>query len=206
MKDLIKNIFKSSEKRKSILFLALFFFTTTVAKAQHLEWQNILNLLKKEANYFQGKEGFIQLGKSDFNLFSIEDITVNDSMISLSFWLSDRFENEHFKQLVKETVLLDSEPTIVSANIFYDYIFYFKNYSELQFLKLELEDKLPLTYHVLTIREDLRTGKQKRGEQEGKTNTIIIPVRAKNRGKILKAIDAYQRLSTKPQLDYETWH
>jgi len=191
---------------KNILLFLLLFSSATSVFAQQKEWQHVLNLLKKEAQHFKGKDGYIQLGKSTYNRFFIQDLTVNDTSIAFGFWLRDRFKNQDSEQLVEETIVWMSEPFIQSANIFYDYHFYFINFPEAQFLKIELHDDIPLMHHVVTTQRNLKSGKQNRKELEGHTNIILIPIRAKNRAKIMNAIDAYQQQSLKTRLDEDRLH
>lgn len=194
-------------KAKILIWLAAFSLPVFKANAQQKEWQNLLILLQKEAAYFQGKNGFIRLGKSDYNTFSIEESSANDSLIVLSMWLRDRFGNEKSEQFVQETiVLLQQEPVIISAEIYYDYSFYFKDFPDAQFLRLELDEDVHLIHHVVNIYKDLETGEEDRGETEDTTNRILLPIRAKNRAKIFDAIDAYQRISLKPELDEDRTH
>lgn len=210
---------------KKILFclLCALPFTNTV-HAQQKEWKTLLSLLQKEAAYFEGKNGFIQLEKSDYNTFSVEKATVSDSLIVFGMWLRDRFGNENSEQYVEETIVLEPEPFLVSAEIFYDFSYYFKNFPDAQFLRLEFDkdfpmiDKVTNIYKVLIpgkIIKDLNSGNtyqepdtvtEDRNEMEDTTTRVLLPIRAKNRTKILNAIDDYQRNKLKPQLDYETWH
>lgn len=207
MKCCKKAIKKLSVKAKILIWLAAFSLPVFKANAQQKEWKNLLTLLQKEAAWFQGKDGFIQLGKSEYNTFSIKEISVNDTLISSNMWLRDRFGNERSEQFVQETiVLLQQEPVIISAEIFYDYSFYFKDFPDAQFLQLELDEDVHLIHHVVNIYKDLETGEEDRGETEDQTNRILLPIRAKNRAEIFDAIDAYQRISLKLQLDEDRAH
>jgi hypothetical protein len=207
MKCCKKAIKKLSVKAKILIWLAAFSLPVFKANAQQKEWKNLLALLQKEAAWFQGKDGFIQLGKSEYNTFSIKEISVNDTLISSNMWLRDRFGNERSEQFVQETiVLLQQEPVIISAEIFYDYSFYFKDFPDAQFLQLELDEDVHLIHHVVNIYKDLETGEEDRGETEDQTNRILLPIRAKNRAEIFDAIDAYQRISLKLQLDEDRAH
>ena len=134
-------------KAKILIALAAFSLSFFKADAQQKEWQHLLGLLQKEAEYFQGKNGFIQSGKSEYNIFSIKEISINDTLISLGMWLRDRFGNEKTEQFVQETiVLLQQEPAIISAEIYYDYNFYFKDFPDVQFLRLELDEDVHLRW------------------------------------------------------------
>jgi hypothetical protein len=192
---------------KKYIFILLLIFSGNLLFAQEKEWQNLLDLLQKEAAYFQGKDGFIRLAKSEYNIFTIEKFSVNDSLIVSGMWLRDRFGNEKSEQFVQETIVfLQQEPVIISAEIYYGYSFYFKDFPDVQFLRLELDEDGHLIHHVVNIYRDLETGEESRGETEDQTNKMLLPIRAKNREKILDAIDAYQRSSLKTQLDEDRMH
>lgn len=207
MKFCKKAIKKLLVKAKILIWLAAFSLLVFKVDAQQKEWQNLLALFQKEAAWFQGKNGFIQSGKSEYNTFSIEEISVNDTLVSLSMRLRDRFADEKYEQFVQETiVLMQQEPVIISAEIYYGYSFYFKDFPDAQFLRLELDEDAHLIHHVVNIYKDLATGEENRGETEDQTNRILLPVRAKNREKIFDAIDEYQSTSLKPQLDEDRTH
>jgi|GEM_PF-2617909 len=209
--------------KKMFLFL-LFAFSVQSLSAQQKEWKNLLNLLQKEAAYFEGKNGFIQLDHNDYNSFSIEKASVNDSLVVLSMWLRDRFGNENSERFVEETIVLNPEPFLVSAEIFYDFSYYFKDFPDALFLRLEFDKDYPMTDKVTNIYkavipgkiyESLNTGNtyqepdtvtEDRNEMEDTTTRILLPIRTKNREKIFSAIDEYQRNSLKPQLDYDREH
>ncbi|HRP56263.1 hypothetical protein [Agriterribacter sp.] len=104
-------------KAKIAVWLAAFSLLVFKVDAQQKEWQNLLDLLQKEARYFEGKNGFIQLEKSDYNTFSIGQSSVSDSLIVFSMWMRDRFGNEKSEQFVQESiVLLQQEPVIIPEN------------------------------------------------------------------------------------------
>jgi hypothetical protein len=192
--------------KKIILCLLLALPLTHTAGAQGKEWHKLLELLQKEAQYFEGKSGFIQLEKSDYNTFFIEKASASDSLIVFGMWLRDRFGNENSAQYVEEIIVLEPEPVIISAEIYYDFSFYFEDFPEAQFLRLEFDEDVHLINQVMNIYKDLKTGREDSNQMEDKTSRILLPVRAKNRAKILHAIDEYQRNSLKPQLDYEREH
>lgn len=191
-------------KRAKIVLL--FLFSANLLFAQQKEWQNLLQLLQKEADYFQGKSGFIQLMKSDHNIFSIEKFTINDSLVVSKMWLGDRFDSENPGRYLEERIVLEPELSIVSTEIYYDFSYYFENFPETQFLLLELDSNYPLRHQTISIHKNPETGEDERVELEGDTNQILIPVRNKNREKIFKAIDQYQRTTLKNKLEDDRWH
>lgn len=194
-------------KTKTFLILLSFFVVTKVS-AQKKEWQNLIRLLQKEAQYFEGKSGFIRLAKSEYNVFTIEKLSINDTMVVSAMWLKDRFENEPSERYLEETVLFyDWESYIIrSAEIFYDYAFYFEGFPEVQFLLLEFDKDIPLIHQVQSIYKDLETGEEAKSELEDTTHQIILPIRNKNREEIFRTIDDYQRETAKVELYHDMHH
>lgn len=113
-------------------FLA-FLLTVFNADAQQKEWRHLTKLLQREADYFNGKSGFIQLSKSEYNTFTIKKPSVSDMIVVSSMWLKDRFGNEETSRCLEETIFLGeaiNEDTILSAEVLYDYAFYFEDFPE----------------------------------------------------------------------------
>lgn len=191
-------------KRAKIVLL--FLFSANLLFAQQKEWQNLLQLLQKEADYFQGKSGFIQLMKSDHNIFSIEKFTINDSLVVSKMWLADRFDSENPGQYLEERIVLEPELSIVSAEIYYDFSYYFEDFPETQFLLLKIDPKIPLVRQIVSYGTNPETGKEDIIEQKDITVEIFIPIRNKNRQKIFRAIDNYQRMTLKSKLEDDRWH
>jgi hypothetical protein len=53
---------------------------------------------------FEGKDGFIELTKSEYNSFSVEKFSFSDSLFVLGMRLRDRFGNEGTEHYVEETI------------------------------------------------------------------------------------------------------
>lgn len=191
---------------KRVFSFVLVFFSVHLLFGQQKEWQNLLQLLQKEAAYFQGKSGFIQLMKSDHNIFSIEKFTINDSLVVSKMWLGDRFDSENPGQYLEERIVLEPELSIVSTEIYYDFSYYFENFPETQFLLLKINPEFPVVHQTVSISKDQQTGKENRTEMEGTTEQILIPIRIKSRKKIFKAIDRYQRTTLKQELELDRRH
>lgn len=188
-----------------MIWWAAFSLSVLQVEAQQKEWQNLLDLLQKEAVYFRGRNGFIQPENSDYGRFSIQEASVNDSLIVFGIWLRGYIGDETSEQYVKETLVLKTEPpVIISAEIYYDFSFYFKDFPAAQFLRIEFDKEERLINKIENIYKDAVTGQEDRNEMEDKTNRILLPIRARNREKILDAIDRYQRHTIKPRLDYES--
>src|SRR5690554_543876 len=186
--------------------IAFFLLLTTITFSQQKEWEDLLQLIQKEAAYFEGKNGFIQLLRSDFNTFSIERFTINDSLVVSKMWLADRFDSENPGQYLEERIVLEPELSIVSAEIYYDFGYYFEDFPETQFLLLKINPEFPLVHQTISIGKDQQTGTENRTEMEGTTEQILIPIRSKNRKKLFKAIDQYQRTTLKTKLEDDRWH
>jgi hypothetical protein len=166
-----------------------------------------MGLLQKEATFFEGKKGFIQLVKSEYNTFSMEKMTVTDSLVVFGMRLQDRFGNEGSEQYLEEfTVFYSPETEIVSAELYYGHSYYFSDFPDSQFLLLEFDERFPMIQKTISVYKDLKTGQTDRSEIEQTTNQIIFPIRRKNRAVIFKAIDQYQLKSLKPRLDDDRTH
>ncbi|HET8809745.1 MAG TPA: hypothetical protein VFM65_05710 [Flavobacteriaceae bacterium] len=174
--------------------------------SQQKEWQKIVSLLKEEGRYFEGKKGFIKLGESEHNTFTVSKFEVNDSLINIGMKFQDRFENEGSEQFLEETTMLYPEIKINSAAIAYGYRFYFEDFPEAQFLKLVFEEEFPMTHQIISIYKDLKTGQEDLSVMEETTYKIYFPIRNKNRKKILKAIDEYQLQTLKKKLENDQYH
>ncbi len=188
------------------IILILLFLSGSLLFAQQKEWSQLMGLLQKEAAYFEDKSGFIQLGKSDHNTFTIEKNTVSDSLIVFGIRVRDRFGNENSERYVEETIVLEPEPIIISAEIYYDFSFYFEDFPDAQFLRLEFDEEFPMIDQVINIYKDPKTDEEDRNQIEDTTNRILLPIRVKSREKILNAVDEYQRGSLKPRLDDDRTH
>jgi|SRR5690554_2766001 len=192
---------------KYVAFLCTFLFMGTAKSfPQQKEWQKIVSLLKEEGQYFDDKKGFIKLGESEYNIFTIRKFEVNDYLINIGMKFQDRFENEGSEHFVEETIELYDERKINSATIAYDYRFYFEDFPEAQFLKLVFEEEFPMIHQIISIYKDLKTGQEDRSVMEETTYQIYFPIRNKNRKKILKAIDEYQMETLKEELENDRTH
>lgn len=189
---------------KKLILILLLLLPGKWLFAQEKEWSDLIGLLQKEAACFEGRSGFIQLLKSEYNIFSIDKLSVTDSQIVTAFWMRDRFGNEGSERYLEETVLLEPGYSIASADIFYDYTYYFEDFPDTQFLVISFKD-FPLTYHVVSIYKDLETGREDKSVLEDTTQQVVIPIRRKSRREIFKAIDRYQRETLRAEL-YDDMH
>jgi len=183
---------------KKRFFILLVFLSTTTLFAQHKEWQKLVHLLQKEAGYFSGKSGFIRLMKSEYNIFEIKAFSVNDSLFVSEMLLADRFENTPSERHIKETIVFTYGFEIQSAQVFYDCMYYFEDFPKSQFLLITFD--IPHIHQITSVYKNLETKQEDQTTMEDATNQILIPIRAKNRKKILKSIDTYQEKTIKEQL------
>lgn len=194
------------KRMRSSLLLLLCLCGISLA-AQENEWNRLMGLLQKEATFFEGRKGFIQLGKSEYNTFSMEKVTVTDSLVVFGMRLQDRFGNEGSEQYLEEfTVFYSPETEIVSAELYYGHSYYFSDFPDSQFLLLEFDERFPMIQKTVSVYKDLKTGQTDRSEMEQTTDQIIFPIRRKNRAAIFKAIDQYQLKSLKSRLDDDRTH
>lgn len=187
-------------------FTILLLVVNLVANAQEKRWQQLTNLLQTEADYFSGKNGFIQLGKSEYNTFTIEKFSVTDSLVNFKMKLQDRFGNEKSEQVLEETIVLEPEMKITSAAIDYNYAFYFEDFPEAQFLLLEFEKDFPMIHQIISTYKNLKTGEENRSVMEETTYQTYFPIRSKNREKILRAIENHQLQTIKQKLENDQNH
>ncbi len=175
--------------------------------AQEKEWGKLIGLLQKEAGYFEGKNGFIQLGKSNYNTFLLERISVTDTLIVLATSLQDRFGNEGSEQYVEETIALDQPETeIVSAQLVYDHPHYFSDFPKSLFLLMEFKGGVPMVHRTVSVHKNLNTGQTDRSQMEGTTTQILFPIRNGRIKSLFWAIDQYQLKTLKPKLESDRTH
>ena len=191
---------------KYIVLCLGFVLTVSSLSAQEKEWRNLTDLLQKEADYFEGKNGFIRLGKSEYNTFYIEKFSVSDTLVNFKMKLQDRFGNEESEQVLEETIVLHPEMPIQSAKIDYGYRFYFEDFPQSQFLLLEFDENYGMIHQIISTYKDLKTGEENKSVMEETTYQIYFPIRSKNREKILKAIDNYQLQTLKKELENDINH
>jgi len=180
-------------KTKVLVWIGVFILSALGVNAQENEWQRLPELLQKEAAYFEGQKGYITDLKSKYNSFSLEELSVTDSQIVMAYRMRDRFGNEASEQYLEETVLWQPAFPIVAAEICYNYSFTFESFPEALFLQIRFPEELPFAYHLVSIYKDLKTTKETKSYLTDTTTRIIMPIRRKNREKIFKAIDDYQR-------------
>lgn len=188
-----------------ILFLGLILMNASLS-AQEKERQKLMDLLQTEAEYFSGKNGFIQLTKSEYNTFTIEKFSVSDSLVNFKMKLRDRFGNESAEQQIEETIVLHPDLKIYLAAIAYNYAFYFENFPDEFFLLLEFEKEFPMIHQIIATYKDIRTGEKNRSQIEETTYQIYFPIRKKSREKIFKVIDSYQNKTLKRELENDRNH
>src|SRR5690554_1723214 len=174
--------------------------------SQQKEWAEIITLLKNEAQYFEGKKGYIRFSAQEYNTFTIEKFSVNDSLVNLAMKLQDGFGNEGTELFLEETIVLEPEMKITSAAIAYGYRFYFRDFPEAQFLELVFEEEFPMIQKISSTYKDLKTGQEDRSVIEETTYQIYFPIRNRNRKKIFKAIDKYQLQTLKKELESDRTH
>ncbi|SFW52571.1 hypothetical protein SAMN02927921_02139 [Sinomicrobium oceani] len=188
-----------------VLFL-VFILTVSSLSAQEKEWKQLTGLLQAEAQYFTGKNGFIQFGKSEYNTFTIEKFSVTDSLVNFKMKLQDRFGNEETAQQLEETIVLHPDMKIHSATIDYNYAFYFENFPNEFFLLLEFEEAYPMIHQIINTFKDVKTKEEDRSQMEETTYQVYFPIRSKNREKIFKAIENYQLQTIKKELENDQNH
>lgn len=179
---------------------------SSTLSAQEKEWNALTDLLQKEADYFEGKNGFIRLGKSEYNTFYIEKFSVSDTLVNFQIKLQDRFGNEGSEQVLEETIVLHPEMIIQSAKINYDYRFYFEDFPQSQFLLLEFDENYGMIHQIISTYKNLKNSEENKSVMEETTYQIFFPIRSKNREKILKAIDDYQNQTLKIDLQNDRNH
>lgn len=173
-------------------------------------WPEIVELLKKEADYFNGKNGRLRLLQMSYNDFKIEKFSVEENdfltTITVKMHLTNRFQPE-FESVRTEITTFDFYLlTIKSVTILYDYLYYFDDFPNSVFLVIEQHTEE--FNQTLSIKEkNPKTALfEEQPTEETTTDKLIFPIRAKNREKILKAIDAFQSTLLKQQLFDETHH
>lgn len=191
-------------RRITVFFVIL--MTSVSVSAQEKEWKTLTGLLQQEAEYFSGKSGFIQLGKSEYNTFIFEKISVNDTLVNFQMKMQDRFGNEDTERHLEETIVLEPEMKINSAITEYNYRFYFEDFPQSQFLLLEFEKTFPMINQIVSVYKALSTGQEDRSVLEETTYRIYFPIRSKSREKIFKAINKYQLQTLKKELENDSNH
>lgn len=191
---------------RNIFLIMLFFSTLSFAIAQDKEWRAIITLLNDEAQYFKNKQGYIQLGTSEYNTFSIQQFMVNDTMVHFSMLLKDRFQNTNTTQLLEDYILLLPEMKITAASINYNYAYYFEDFPQTQFLLLEFEEEYPMIHKINSVYTDIKTEQTDSYVIEETTYQIYFPIRTQSRKKIFAAINQYQTQTLKNDLKNDRYH
>lgn len=172
-------------------------------------WASLTQLLQKEAAHFQGKSGRVRLLQSDFTDFKIHQLTITEKQITLDMHFTNRFFEETFQELKRTDVynLEDFDFRIKTVSITYGDQYYFDYFPDALFLKFELLGE--------NINKETSIREKEKSETEiwttkptvtTKTSSFQIPIRAKSREKIFKAIDQFQSTLLKKELQDETNH
>ncbi len=169
--------------------------------AQQKEWSKVIDLLSKEASYFSDKSGYFRLAGNAVTNFKYQKMIMNDSVFISEMHHTHRFNPESDKEaFVTTKVDLPWCPSVKSAEIIYDHTAYFDAFPEVLFLKIEFGEA---TQHTTTAKLKHNNTETKNEELN---EVFIMPIRTKNREKILKAIDSYQTTEFKRDLENDTYH
>lgn len=191
---------------RGIFLVMLLFLSLSSGIAQDKEWRAIITLLNDEAQYFKNKQGYIQLGTNEYNIFSIQQFMVNDTMVKFSMLLKDRFNHTNTTQLLEEIILLLPEMKITRASINYNYAYYFEDFPQSQFLLLEFEERYPMIHKINSVYTDIKTEQTDSYVIEETTYQIYFPIRAQSRKEIFAAINQYQTQTLKNDLMNDRYH
>ncbi|ATL46177.1 hypothetical protein COR50_02780 [Chitinophaga caeni] len=189
--------------------LIAFSSCSTQAQDPQKAWEKIVRLLQQEANYFQGKQGYIKLGESAYNTFTLQELNIEPFRISSAYQLEDRFNNEPTTLLIEEILVFDESlgmPKVKRAGLWYDYDYYFEAFPEETFLLIEFSDESPFIQQDKMSYTTIATGTIDTNVQESTTTSIILPIRSKKAKNIFQAIQAYNLINLKPFLDKDRMH
>lgn len=171
-------------------------------------WKEVVQLLQAEAAFFEGKKGRIRLRQSEFTDFIFNKLSVSENQLTIETHSTNRFFPEELKeQIKKETYqFYPLEFRIKSVGFAYGDQYYFDHFPEWVFLKIELfrkdinqktelKEQNPKTkiWNVLPV-------------EETETDGFQLPIRTKNREKILKGIGRFQSTLLKKDLEDEINH
>lgn len=181
-----------------IIFLLLAQFTF----GQEKEWDKVVDLLSIETDYFSDKSGYFRLTGNAVTDFKYLKLSLNDSVFVSEMHHTNRFDFDAVSDkeaFVTTKIHLLWFPFVKSAQIVYDHTAYFDEFPKQLFLKIEFQEPLP---QITTVK--FKNGKTETENTE--TFEVIVPIRTKNREKILNAIDAYLATDFKKELDNDTEH
>lgn len=171
-------------------------------------WEKVIKLLQNEAEFFEDKKGRIRLRQSEFTNFTVNKLSVSENKLTSEMHSTNRFFPEQYKEQVRKDTyqFYPLEFRIKSVGFTYGDKYYFDNFPEWLFLKIELfrkdtNQKIELKelnpetkiWNVLPV-------------EETETDWFQLPIRTKNRKKIMKAIDRFQSTLLKKDLEDEINH
>ena len=171
-------------------------------------WKEVLQLLRTEAEFFESKKGRMRLRQSEYTDFTFNKISVSENQLMSEMHSTNRFFLEEYKEQVRKDTYQFYPPEFRIKTISFAYgdKYYFDNFPEWLFLKIELfrkdiNQKIELKelnpetkiWNVLPV-------------EETETDEFQLPIRTKNREKIMKAINRFQSTLLKKDLEDEINH
>lgn len=171
-------------------------------------WEKVIKLLQNEAEFFEDKKGRIRLRQSEYTDFTFNKISVSENQLMSEMHSTNRFFLEEYKEQVRKDTYQFYPPEFRIKTISFAYgdKYYFDNFPEWLFLKIELfrkdiNQKIELKelnpetkiWNVLPV-------------EETETDWFQLPIRTKNRKKIMKAINRFQSTLLKKDLEDEINH
>lgn len=202
---------------KSIIVLLFFLFGSLTLSAQKYSdpdsmaektWKEVVQLLQTEAAFFEGKKGRIRLRQSEYTDFKFNKLSVSENQLTSETHSTNRFFLEEYKEQVRKDTyqFYPLEFRIKSVGFTYGDQFYFDHFPEWVFLKVEwFGENISQKTEAKERNPETKTWKVLPVE-ETKTDSFQLPVRTKNREKILKAIDRFQSTLLKKDLQDEINH
>lgn len=193
------SLYSRAMNYRVILFCIFLSIGITKSFSQQKEWHKIMEALKKETSYFQGKKGYIRLIKQKYNTFTINEYTVSDTVIKMDMKLFDRFENIPGTEHKKQERSFDPGwgfPLINKVTVLYGSDFYFADYPESIFIQLDFSEEFLIASDGMLIRH----------KEEWDRYSIFIPVRMQKANSILKAITKYQKKLLTYELERDRTH
>lgn len=202
---------------KSKIILLFFFLASLSLAAQKYNdpealaekaWKEVVQLLQTEAAFFEGKKGRIRLRQSEYTDFKFNKLSVSENQLTSETHSTNRFFLEEYKEQVRKDTYQFYPPEFRIKTISFAYgdKYYFDNFPEWLFLKIELfrkdiNQKIELKelnpetkiWNVLPV-------------EETETDWFQLPIRTKNRKKIMKAIERFQSTLLKKDLEDEINH
>lgn len=166
------------------------------ASAQKTEWQQVLNLLNREACYFEGKGGKLQKTNEAYKNFVLQEISVSGDLIIQAYRLYQRADGDSTEHTYRETLVLQNKLPVINAFTFdSSYSYHFEGGDSVRFLEISLDDEV--IQLVENWYRNMKTEEVDQNQMEQTSGVIRLPIRSENLAELRTALKNYTQASGK---------